>query len=131
MDFQFKNDTSSWLLMEVSVDPAASRITWQFYSTSDGRQTTVGQPNVQNVVPAPAPLYEQNDKLQAGQIKQTDYSADGADVSVSRVIMRNGAQINSNEAPITTHYEPWRAVFDYGPGTQGIPTPQPTASPTP
>jgi len=131
VDFQFKNDTPSWLLMEVKVDPAASRITWQFYSTSDGRQTTVSQPNVQNVVPAPVPMYEENDTLQPGQIKQTDYAADGADVSVSRVIMRDGKQINADEAPITTHYEPWRAVFDYGPGTQGIPTPEPTPSATP
>ena len=45
--------------------------------------------------------------------------------------MRGGAQINSDEAPVVTHYEPWRAVFDYGPGTQGIPTPEPTANPTP
>jgi vancomycin resistance protein YoaR len=131
VDFQFKNDTPSWLLMEVNVDPASSRITWQFYSTSDGRKTTVSQANIQNVVPAPPPLYEENDTLQPGQIKQTDYAADGADVTVSRVIMRAGAQINSDEAPVVTHYEPWRAVFDYGPGTQGIPTPEPTASATP
>jgi vancomycin resistance protein YoaR len=131
VDFQFKNDTPSWLLMEVYVDPVAHRITWKFYSTSDGRQTTVGQANVQNVVPAPDPLYEENKDLQPGEIKQTDYAADGADVTVSRVIMRGGVQINADEAPIATHYEPWRAIFDYGPGTQGIPTPEPTASPTP
>ena len=117
--------------MEVYVDRAAARITWKFYSTSDGRQTTVGQPNIQNVVPAPEPLYELNNSLQPGQIQQTDYAADGAYVTVSRVIMRGGAQINANEAPITTHYEPWQAVFDYGPGTQGIPTAQPSPSPTP
>jgi len=131
VDFQFKNDTPYWLLMEVTVDPAASRINWRFYSTSDGRQTTVNPANIQNVVPAPQPKYEENDSLQPGQIQQTDYAADGADVTVSRVIMRNGQQINVDEAPVTTHYEPWQAVFDYGPGTQGIPTPAPTANPTP
>ena len=131
VDFKFKNDSPSWLLMEVFVDPVASRITWKFYSTSDGRQVTVNQPNVQNVVPAPAADYQENAKLAAGQIKQTDYSADGADVSVSRVIMRGGVQVNANEAPVTTHYQPWRAVYEYGPGTVGIPTPSPTASPTP
>ncbi len=131
VDFQFKNDTPSWLLMEVAVNPAAARITWSFYSTSDGRQTTVSQPDIQNVVPAPDPLYEENPSLKPGEIKQTDYAADGADVTVSRVVMRNGVQINADEAPITTHYQPWRAVFDYGPGTQGIPTPEPTPSPTP
>jgi vancomycin resistance protein YoaR len=131
VDFQFKNDSSSWLLMEVNVDQAGRKITWSFYSTSDGRQTTVSQPTVQNVVPAPPPLYEENGSLKQGEIKQTDYSADGADVSVSRVITRGGVQINTGEPPIQTHYEPWQAVFDYGPGTAGIPTPQPTPSPSP
>jgi vancomycin resistance protein YoaR len=131
VDFKFKNDTPNWLLMEVYVNPAAGRITWKFYSTSDGRQVTVGQPDVQNVVPAPDPLYEENPDLQPGEIKQTDYSADGADVTVSRVITRAGVRINAGEPPITTHYQPWRAIFDYGPGTQGIPTPAPSPSPTP
>ncbi|MEP7357806.1 MAG: VanW family protein [Anaerolineales bacterium] len=129
VDFKFTNDTPYWLLMEVYVNPASSRITWKFYSTSDGRSTTVSAANVQNVVPAPEPLYEEDATLAAGQIKQVDYAADGADVSISRVIMRDGAQINANEAPLTTHYQPWRAVFDYGPGTEGIPTPEPTPTP--
>lgn len=130
VDFKFQNNTPYWLLMEVFVNPATSQIQWRFYSTSDGRQTTVSQPDVANVVPAPAPLYEENKALPTGTIQQTDYAADGADVTVSRVITRNGAQINANEAPVTTHYEPWQAVFDYGPGTQGIPTSTPTPTPT-
>jgi hypothetical protein len=63
------------------------------------------------------------------------YAADGADVTVYRTITRAGAQINSGEKPISTHYQPWRAIYDYGPGTGGIPTPTPlpnaTATPTP
>ena len=35
----------------------------------------------------------------------------------------------ADEAPIATHYQPWRAVFDYGPGTEGIPQPTPTPTP--
>ncbi len=38
VDFKFKNDTPYWLLMETYVNPAASSITWKFYSTSDGRK---------------------------------------------------------------------------------------------
>jgi vancomycin resistance protein YoaR len=125
VDFKFTNDSPAWLLMEVYVNPAASRITWQFYSTSDGRSTTVSEANVQNVVPAPEPLYEEDPTLAAGQIKQVDYAADGADVAITRVIMRDGAQVNSGEPPLTTHYQPWRAVFNYGPGTEGIPPPAP------
>jgi vancomycin resistance protein YoaR len=129
VDFKFQNDTPYWLLMEVYVNTAASQITWKFYSTSDGRQVTVSPANVANVVPAPDPLYQENPDLPAGQIKQTDYAADGADVTVSRRIIRNSVQTNANEQPISTHYQPWRAVFEYGPGTQGIPTPTPTPAP--
>jgi hypothetical protein len=31
---------------------------------------------------------------------------------------------------IATHYLPWRARYQYGPGTEGIPTPEPTEEPT-
>jgi vancomycin resistance protein YoaR len=121
VDFKFQNDLGSWLLMEVSVNPAASRLTWRFYATSDGRQVTVSEPNVQNVVPAPEPLYEEDPSLPAGQVKQVDYAAEGADVTVVRTILRDGAQVNAGERAMTTHYQPWRAVFNYGPGTPGMP----------
>jgi vancomycin resistance protein YoaR len=129
VDFKFTNDTAYWLLMEVDVNPAAGRITWRFWSTSDGRQTTVEAPVVKDVVPAPEPLYEENAELAAGEIKQVDWAAEGAYTSVARVITRDGAPINTGEAPIATQYQPWRAVFEYGPGTQGIPTPGPTPTP--
>jgi vancomycin resistance protein YoaR len=133
VDFKFQNDTPYWLLMETYVNVGAGRLTWKFYSTSDGRQVQVSAPSVENVVPAPEALYEENAELPTGEIKQVDYSADGADVSVSRAITRDGVQINPGEAPISTHYEPWRAIYQYGPGTQGIPTPtpDPNATPTP
>ena len=125
VDFKFTNDTPSWLLMEVYVNPGASRIQWKFYSTSDGRQVAVSPPEVTNQVPAPEPHYEEDASLKAGEVKQTDYAAEGADVAVYRTISRDGAQINTGEAPLTTHYQPWRAVFSYGPGTEGIPAPAP------
>jgi vancomycin resistance protein YoaR len=130
VDFKFKNDTPYWLLMETYVNPNASRITWKFYSTSDGREVMVNPPDVQNVVPAPEPVYEENPELAQGEIKQVDYAADGADVAVVRTITRDGIQINPDERPVRTHYQPWRAVFEYGPGTEGIPTPAPTPEPT-
>jgi hypothetical protein len=119
--------------MEVYINEAAGRITWKFYSTSDGRQVQVSAADVENVVPAPEPLYEEDPSLPAGTIKQVDYAADGADVTIYRTVTRDGVVINGNEAPLTTHYQPWRAIYNYGPGTEGIPTPTPdaTATPTP
>lgn len=129
VDFKFQNDTPYWLLMETYVTPSNGRIQWKFYSTSDGRETVVSLPVVENRVPAPEPLYEEDPALAPGEIKQVDFAAEGADVIVRRVITRNGEQINANEPPMQTHYQPWRAVYHYGPGTQGIPTPVPTPMP--
>jgi vancomycin resistance protein YoaR len=136
VDFKFQNDTPYWLLMEVYVAPNAGRITWKFYSTSDGRTVTVSPANVRNVVPHPEPLYEEDPEVPPGleNIKQVDFAADGADVVITRTITRDGVQINPNEAPLRTHYQPWRAVYHYGPGTEGVPgvsTPVPTATPNP
>jgi len=131
VDLKFQNDSPHWLLMEVYVSPTAGRITWKFYSTSDGRQVSVAPPVVENFVPHPDPLYEEDPELPAGTVKQVDYAADGADVTVYRAITRDGQQINAGEKPIRTHYQPWRAIYHYGPGTEGMPPPAPTPTPTP
>ncbi len=120
VDFKFTNDTPYWLLMETYVDPAASRITWKFYSTSDGRTVDWNTTGPINIVEAPEPLYRENPDLPEGKIKQVDYAAQGADVHVQRTVSRNGSVYFTDE--FNTHYQPWQAIFEYGPGTV-IPTP--------
>ncbi len=116
VDFKFTNDTPYWLLMETYVNPDARTLTWKFYSTSDGRSVTWETTGPQNVTPAPKPLFEENDELKAGQIKQVDWAANGADVDVTRTVWKNGAVFFSDE--FKTHYEPWRAVCQVAPGTE-------------
>ena len=128
VDFKFQNDTPYWLLMETYFYPSAQRLEWKFYSTSDGRTTTVNAASVSNTVAAPEPAYEENPELAAGEIKQVDYQADGADVFVSRTVMRDGVQLYADEAPIITHYQPWRAIYQYGPGTPNMPPPPPSGA---
>ncbi|HWR65269.1 MAG TPA: VanW family protein [Bellilinea sp.] len=120
VDFKFTNDTPYWLLMETYVEPAASRITWKFYSTSDGRSVEWDTTGPTNIVEAPEPLYRENPDLPEGKIKQVDYAAQGADVHVTRTVFRDGQVYFSDE--FNTHYQPWQAIFEYGPGTV-IPTP--------
>jgi len=116
VDFQFTNDTPYWLLMETYVSAEARTLTWKFYSTSDGRSVTWDTTGPQNVVPAPKPLFEENDELKAGQIKQVDWAANGADVDVTRTVWKNGAAYFSDE--FKTHYEPWQAICQVAPGTK-------------
>jgi vancomycin resistance protein YoaR len=116
VDFKFTNDTPYWLLMETYVDVGARTITWKLYSTSDGRSITWETTGPSNVVPAPAPLFEEDPELKDGQIKQVDWAAQGADVNVTRTVWRDGQAYFTDQ--FQTHYEPWQAVCQYGPGTE-------------
>lgn len=116
VDFKFTNDTPYWLLMETYVNPQNSSITWKFYSTSDGRRVEWDTTGTTNVVPAPDPVYRENPDLPSGTIKQVDWAADGADVTVNRTVYRNDSVYLQDT--IYTHYEPWEDVFEYGPGTE-------------
>jgi vancomycin resistance protein YoaR len=122
VDLKFKNDTPYWLLMETYVNPSTSSITWKFYSTSDGRTVKWETTGPVNIVPAPDPLYKENPDLSQGEIKQVDWAADGADVTVNRTVNRNGDVYLQDT--FQTHYEAWQAIYEYGPGTD-IPTPEP------
>jgi vancomycin resistance protein YoaR len=114
VDFRFTNDTGHWLLMETYL--YSNTLEWKFYSTKDGRVVSWETTGARNVVEAPKPLYKENDDLPKGKIKQVDYAADGADVTVTRTVTRDG-QVLHNDV-IKTHYLPWRAIYEYGPGTK-------------
>lgn len=116
VDMKFVNDTPYWLLMETYVNEGARRITWKIYSTKDGRTVQWDSTGPFNRIPAPDPIYQENSDLAPGQVKQTDWAAEGADVQVVRKVSRGGQLINQDY--FNTHYAPWQAVCEYGPGTE-------------
>lgn len=128
VDFKFTNDTDYWLLMETYVNPAGRTLTWKFYSTSDGRTVDWETSGLTNIEPQLDPLYEENADLAKGEVRQVDWGVDGADVSVTRTVTRDGSVIHRDT--FNTHYVPWRDIFQYGPGTKDMP-PDPTEKPKP
>ncbi len=116
VDFKFQNDTPNWLLMETYVNVSARTITWKIYSTSDGRSVTWETTGPSNTIPPPPPLFEENPEFKVNQISEVDHAAQGADVTVSRTVWRGGQVYFMDQ--IKTHYEPWQAVCQYGPGTE-------------
>ena len=112
VDFKFRNDTPSWLLMETYI--YGNQLLWKFYSTSDGR-TVQWSSHESNAVDAPKPLYKENSELDKDEIKKIDYEADGLDVVVDRTVTRDGETIHKDT--IKTHYLPWRAIYEFGPGS--------------
>jgi vancomycin resistance protein YoaR len=122
VDFKFVNDSKYWILMETSVDRSSYSLTWKFFSTYDGRAVQWETTGLQNVVPAPKALFKLNADLNPGQISQTDYAANGADVTVNRTVTMGGARHFQDQ--FQTHYEAWQAVCEYG---RGMPDPEKTA----
>ncbi len=117
VDLKFTNDRPYWLLMETYFNSEQSSLTWKFYSTSDGRRVEWHNLGLRNVVPAPDPLYQESADLAPGVCKQVDYAADGADVTVTRVVYDLNGNVLFNDS-IQTHYQAWQAVYQYGAGTQ-------------
>lgn len=123
VDFKFTNDTPYWLLMETYFNPSYSSLVWKFYSTGDGRVVSQESTGLTNIVKSPEPVYRENPELPEGTKKQVDWAVEGADVTVTRTVTRNGEVLYSDN--IFTRYEPWGDVWEYGPGTE-IPTPTPS-----
>ena len=115
VDFKFVNDTPNWMLMETYVNVGARTLTWKIYSTSDGRSVTWETTGPTNTVPPPEPVFEENPDLGENELKQVDYAAEGADVTVTRTVWKDGLVYFTDQ--FQTHYEPWAAVCQFGPGS--------------
>ena len=113
-DLRFLNDSPHHLLIESDFMGAKDALQFRFYSTRHWR-TAMEAPIVRDIVEAPPPRYEANRDLLAGQTRQVDYAAQGADVRVFRnVFDMVGNLIKRDQA--YTHYKPWQAVFEVAPG---------------
>lgn len=113
VDFKFTNDTPYWLLLETYIY-SNNQLQWKFYSTADGREVEWSR-TILSEKEAPKPLYRENPDLDKGEIKQIDWEADGMDVIVYRTVSRGDETLY--EDTIKTHYLPWRAIYEFGPGT--------------
>ncbi len=119
-DFRFLNNTPFHLLIESEFMGAKDALQFRFYSTRHWR-TVVEPPIIRDIVEAPPPGFVENRSLAAGQARQVDYAADGADVWVYRNIYdRAGSLVKRDQA--FTHYSPWQAVFEVAPGDPRLET---------
>ena len=106
VDFKFINDTPYWLLMETYVNGYS--LTWKFYSTADGRTvdwTTTGPTNTSRPRPD---LPRKPRPATKGEIRQVDWAADGADVTVTRTVNKNGRFTSATRSTPTTRPGPTR-----------------------
>ncbi|MCC6802966.1 MAG: VanW family protein [Anaerolineae bacterium] len=115
LDFRFMNDTDYSLLIETSVFPGNNTVQFRFYSTNPGRQVVKRGPEITNEQPPAPTVYEANPDLQPGQSLQVDWSAVGAEVRITRLIL----DMSGNEIDRTvfySNYQPWGAIVQVPPG---------------
>lgn|SRR5574341_174914 len=114
VDLKFQNDLPTYLLIETVTDTRKTTVTFRFYSTNDGRTIQKDGPYIANKVPHGPPIYELNESLPRGTVKQVDWAVDGFDATVNRIVYRNGQIIRQDS--FFSRYVPWQDVFQYGPG---------------
>ncbi len=119
LDLKFTNDTPYWILMETEPDVNLFRLQWRFYSTDVNRYVEYTSSGLTNVEPEGDPVYNENPELPEGSIVQVDWGIDGADVTINRTVYQDG-YIHIQDR-FDTHYEAWSDIYEYGPGTAGMP----------
>jgi vancomycin resistance protein YoaR len=112
VDFKFKNDTPSYILIQTYVE--GTTLTIDLYGTSDGRVSTVSKPVITSQTPAPPELRQDDPTLPKGTVKQVDFAAAGANVVFNRTVTRNGQTLISET--FRSNYRPWQAVYLVGTG---------------
>jgi vancomycin resistance protein YoaR len=113
VDFRFQNDTDAPILILTQVDEANARLHFRFYSQPTGRQVRMEGPETSNTVPAGDPVFEEDASLAPGERVQSERPRDGVDVTVHRIIERDGVVISRDR--IFSRYVPWPARYRVGP----------------
>ncbi len=116
VDFKFRNDTDTYLLIQTDTDPVAGTLTFRFYGTPTGRVVTMEGPFEENVVPHGPAVYQEDPTLPKGTTKQIDWAKDGVDVTVHRTVTEGDVVIHRDT--FFSRYKPWRAVYLVGTGSK-------------
>ncbi len=109
VDLKFRNDTGHYILVQSKIDLNNLSLTFDFYGTKDGRQVSMTKPVITNQTPPPPDVYQDDPTLPAGEIKQTDFAAWGADVYFTRTVTKNGQVIIYDK--FVSNYRAWQAIY--------------------
>jgi vancomycin resistance protein YoaR len=109
-DVRFVNDTGNYILIQSRLD--GNDLYFDFWGIKDGREITITDPTIYNIVkPAPTKIIE-TDSLAPGVKKCTESSHNGADAYFDyTVVYPEGATTTPlHEVRFSSHYVPWQAV---------------------
>ena len=114
VDFKFKNDTPSHILIQAYPNPRNYSLTFELYGTKDGRVSEVGKPVITKTTPPPPDTYQDDPTLPTGTLKQTEHRALGTNLYFNYKVTKNGEIIF--QKTFYSNYRPWGNVFLRGTG---------------
>jgi vancomycin resistance protein YoaR len=127
VDFRFVNDRPYPLLIETEVINSAHRLVFRFYSTNDGRRVEKDGPTVSDPVRPGEPIYQLDENMPPGTVKQWQTAVDGLTATIKRRVYDAAGALIAEDT-FVSRYEPRRAAYRYGPGY--VPPVEPEASAT-
>lgn len=113
VDFKFRNDTTSHIVVQTTTDLVAGTITFDFYGQPQNRVVEVSEPLTTKVIPHGEAVYEVDERLAPGEVEQVEWAKDGQDVTVTRRVYEDGQLLHSDT--IFSRYRPWAARYKIGP----------------
>lgn len=116
VDLKFVNNTEHHLLIENYYNETFQSLTFKFYSTRTGRRVEKEGPYFENVTPPTEDVWEYNENLEEGEIRQIDWAVEGADVTVIRRVYDRNGELMYGDETFNSHYIPWHNTYQYGPG---------------
>jgi vancomycin resistance protein YoaR len=116
VDLKWVNDTGHYLLIQTYVNRDAKTLTFRYYGTNPGRTVEMEGPVESNPVLHGPAVYRDDPTLPKGQTKQIEWAKDGLDVTVYRIIKRDGVEVQRDT--FFSRYQPWQAVFLVGTKTE-------------
>jgi len=109
-DVRFINDTGNYILIQYRI--SGNDIYFDFWGVNDGREVTITDPVIYNIV-KPAPTkYIETTELKPGEEKCTESAHNGADTYFDYKVVypENSTTTPVHEKRFTSHYVPWQKV---------------------
>lgn len=108
-DFKFKNDTTSYILVQTSVDETKNKLYFDIYGTLDGRKVEISKVRLWDSAPPPPDLYQDDPTLLKGKVVQVDWSAWGIKAAFDWKVTRGGEVLQ--DRTFYSNFRPWQAIY--------------------
>ncbi len=114
IDLKFRNNTDNFIVVKSEMDEARGTLTFKIYGEKPPWEVEVTGPEVLKETPPPPPVYQRDNSLAPGQVRQVEWASKGMDVVWRRVIRDNDGNVLRDEA-LRSNYTPWAAYYLVGP----------------